>query len=62
MNVPSQSLFQRLNDTDIVYIDHIKTKTRLTCIGTRHNDNPPRQVRDIVDVELGFGREAFVDE
>jgi len=35
---------------------------RLTRIGTHHNDNLPRQVRDIVNVELGFRREAFVDE
>ena len=39
-----------------------RQRRRLTCIGTRHDDNLPRQVWDIVDVELGFRREAFVDE
>ena len=34
----------------------------LTSIGTRHDYNLPRQVRDILNIELGFRREAFVDE
>ena len=39
-----------------------RQKRVLTSIGTRHDHNPLRQVRDILDVELGFRREAFVDE
>jgi hypothetical protein len=39
-----------------------RKRARLTSIGTRYDDNLPRQVWDIVSVELGFRREAFADQ
>jgi hypothetical protein len=34
----------------------------LTSIGTRHNDNLPREVWDIVNIELALRREGFVND
>jgi len=34
----------------------------LTSIGTCHNDNLPREVRDILNIELALGREGFIND
>lgn len=34
----------------------------LTGIGTRHDDNLPREIRDILNIELALGREGFVND